>query len=133
MLLSTHKSRIRLVTAISISRLLIALLFASIAVHASATLVAGVYVVAMSSDLVDGYLARKLKVETHFGRILDLTSDKCLTIVSLVFAATRGIDTFPLALIATREIVGLGIRMIIFAGGPLLPTNRTLGRLMVLA
>lgn len=133
MLPGTRKSRIQMVSAISISRLLIALLFAAIAFHASPGLLAGVYVVAMVSDLIDGYLARTLKIETAFGRILDLTSDKCLTMVSLLFAATLRIDTLPLALIATREIVGLGIRMIPFDGTPLLPTNRTLGRLMVVA
>lgn len=132
MFLGTRKSQIQLVSAISISRLLIALLFASIAFHGWSGLVAGVYVVGMGSDLIDGYLARTLKVETAFGRVLDLTSDKSLTIVSLLFAATLGIDILPLALIATREIVGLSIRMILFDGSPLLPTNRTLGRLMVL-
>jgi phosphatidylglycerophosphate synthase len=133
MLMRTHNSRIWLVSAISISRLLVALLFASVAFHVSPGVVAGVYVVAMGSDLLDGYFARKLKVETDFGKVLDLISDKSLTIVSLLFAAIQGIGILPLALIGTREIIGLGVRMIIFDGSPLLPTNRTLGRVMVMA
>jgi phosphatidylglycerophosphate synthase len=132
-LMRTRNSRIWLVSAISISRLLVALLFASVAFHVSRGLVAGVYVVAMGSDVIDGYFARRLKVETDFGKVLDLISDKSLTIVSLLFAAIRGVGILPLALIATREIIGLGVRMIMFDGSSLLPTNRTLGRLMVIA
>ena len=62
----------------------------------------------MCTDLIDGYLARRLEAETYLGKVVDLISDKSMTIVSLLYAAARGISIFPLALIAifhfgTRE------------------------------
>jgi CDP-diacylglycerol--glycerol-3-phosphate 3-phosphatidyltransferase len=123
--------RIWLIQAISLFRLVAALLFASLVFQdVSVALVVGLYIFAMSSDLVDGYLARRLKSETYFGKVLDLISDKSLTIVSLLYAAARGINILPLALIATREIIMLGARMIVVEGTQLFPTNRLLGGLM---
>lgn len=120
-----------LVAFLSISRLLAALLFASLAFQqVPLALIGGIYFFAMASDLLDGFLARKLKVETYFGKVVDLVSDKSLTIVSLLYAAVRGIDILPLALIATREIIMVGARLIIVEGKQLFPTSRLLGGIM---
>jgi len=86
----------------------------------------------MSSDLIDGYLARRLCAQTYFGKVLDLVSDKSLTITSLLYAAARGIDLFPLALIATREVIMIGDRLITVEGKVLLPTSRVFGGIMAL-
>jgi phosphatidylglycerophosphate synthase len=123
--------RIWLVESVSLCRLLAALLFASLAFqNVPLLLVSGVYALAMSSDLIDGYLARKLDAETYFGKVLDLVSDKSLTIVSLLYAAARGITIFPLAIIATREVIMIGARLIIIEGSQLFPTSRSLGGMM---
>lgn len=124
-------TRIWLVSSISLFRLVAALLFASIAFkNIPVAVVAELYVLAMASDVIDGYLARKLKVETYFGKVLDLVGDKSLTAVSLLYAAGCGINIFPLAVIAIREIIMLGARMIIVEGTQLFPTNRILGGMM---
>jgi phosphatidylglycerophosphate synthase len=82
----------------------------------------------MVSDVLDGYLARRLKSETYFGKVLDLVSDKSMTIVSLLYAAARGISIAPLALIAVREILMIGARLMQHPDGrPLFPTSRLLG------
>lgn len=118
---------------ISALRLVAALVFASIALqNLPLTVVLTVYVVAMSSDLIDGYLARRLCAQTYFGKVLDLVSDKSLTITSLLYAAARGIDLFPLALIAIREIIMIGARLITVEGTFLLPTSRVFGGIMAL-
>jgi phosphatidylglycerophosphate synthase len=123
--------RIWFVQAISLFRLMAALLFASLAFQSvPLALVVGLYLFAMCSDLLDGYLARRLRSETYFGKVLDLISDKSLTVVSLLYAAARGINVLPLALIATREIIMLGARMIVVEGTQLFPTNKLLGGLM---
>jgi phosphatidylglycerophosphate synthase len=120
-----------LVESISLSRLLAALLFASLAFqNVPVALVSGLYVFAMCTDLLDGYLARRLKADTYFGKVVDLVSDKSMTIVSLLYAAGRGISVFPLALIATREIIMIGARIIIVEDRQLLPTNKILGGLL---
>lgn len=124
-------TRIWLVESLSLLRLLAALLFASLAFHdLPITIVSGIYLFAMASDLIDGYLARKLNAETYFGKVVDLVSDKSMTVVSLLYAAERGINLLPLALIAVREIIMIGARLIVVDGTQLLPTNRVLGGIM---
>jgi cardiolipin synthase (CMP-forming) len=123
--------RVWLVESISLFRLVAALLFAFIAFkNMPIAVVAGLYVLAMATDVIDGYAARKLNVETYFGKVLDLVGDKSLTGVSLLYAAGCGINVFPLAMIAIREIIMLGARMIIVEGTQLFPTNRILGGMM---
>ncbi|MDT4896718.1 MAG: CDP-diacylglycerol---glycerol-3-phosphate 3-phosphatidyltransferase [Acidobacteriota bacterium] len=120
-----------LVESISLSRLLAALLFASLAFQdVPILLVSGLYVFAMCTDLIDGYLARKLKADTYFGKVVDLVSDKSMTIVSLLYAASRGISVFPLSLIAIREIIMIGARIIVVEDRQLFPTSRILGGLL---
>jgi phosphatidylglycerophosphate synthase len=126
-------STICLVEAVSVSRLLAALLFASIALQPfPLLLICSVYIAAAISDLLDGYLARRLDAATTVGRVIDLISDKSLTVVSLLYAAARGIDLLPLAIIAAREVIVLGMRIITVNGKQVLPTSRLFGGLMAL-
>jgi phosphatidylglycerophosphate synthase len=122
-----------LVESITLARLIAALLFASLAFqNVPLSFLAILYVAAMCSDLIDGYLARRLKAETYIGQVTDLVSDKSLTVVSLLYAAARGVDLTPLSLIAIREIIMMGARLIVVKGSQLLPTNRLLGGLLAL-
>ena len=119
------------VQLITISRLCGGLVFASLAFQpVRPAILIAIYVTAIVSDLLDGYLARRLQVITYFGRVLDLIGDKSLTIISLIYGAACGIDLLPLALIGTREIITLGGRIIIVHGTQLLPTSRLLGGLL---
>ena len=116
------------VQVVTLARLVAALVFATIAFQNVAHWVLiGIYGSAMISDLIDGGLAERLHARTFFGKILDLVSDKSLTIVSLLYAAARGISLTPLALLAAREIAVLGLRLIVVDGNQLLPTNRLFG------
>lgn len=47
------------------------------------------YAIALFSDFLDGYLARKWKVESAFGRIVDPFVDKILVIGSFIFFAGK--------------------------------------------
>lgn len=126
-------SRIWLVELTTLSRLFAGVVFASLALQAvPRSLLLGLYLFAVCTDLLDGYLARRLKAVTYLGRVLDLIGDKSLTIVSLLYAAARGIDIAPLALIATREVITIGVRIIVIDGTQLLPSNRLLGGMMAL-
>lgn len=49
----------------------------------------GVYLVALFSDFLDGYLARRWKTESQFGRIVDPFVDKVLVLGSFVFFAGK--------------------------------------------
>lgn len=117
-----------LVESLSLMRLVAALLFASLAFQGvPMLLLASIYGFAMCSDLIDGYVARSLKATTYFGRVLDLVSDKSLTIVSLLYASQRGVSILPLALVAAREIIMIGARIVVIEGKQLLPTNKVFG------
>jgi phosphatidylglycerophosphate synthase len=123
--------RICIVDAISLSRLVAALMFASMALQRFSPIFIGtVYLLAALTDFFDGYVAKKLNAATFAGKVIDLISDKSLTIVSLLYAAVRGVDIFPLALIGIREIIVLGARIINIDGRQLLPTSRPFGGIM---
>jgi phosphatidylglycerophosphate synthase len=112
-------------------RLVAGLLFATIAFQrVPLAFPVALYSAAMVSDLVDGLIARRGKAQSHFGRVLDLISDKSLTIVSLLFAAACAVPIFPLAFIGVREIVMLGARLITVGNRQVLATNRLFGGLM---
>lgn len=127
-----QNQRIWVVHLVSLTRLVAILLFAGLTSngHHYPIFFMWLYSFAMISDLLDGYLSRRLKVETYFGKVLDLVADKSLTTVTLLYAATCGIDLFPLALIAVRDIVMLGMRLVVVNGLQLLPTNRIFGGIM---
>lgn len=48
-----------------------------------------VYLVALISDFLDGYLARKYKIESAFGRVVDPFVDKVLVLGSFAFFAGK--------------------------------------------
>ena len=124
-------TKVWIVELTTVSRLCAALIFASLAFQTIPHgILIGLYSVAILSDLLDGYLARNLKVVTYLGRVLDLVSDKSLTIISLLYAAACGVNLFPLALIGSREIIAIGMRIITVGGTQLLPTSRLLGGVM---
>ncbi|HET6246505.1 MAG TPA: CDP-alcohol phosphatidyltransferase family protein [Tepidisphaeraceae bacterium] len=49
----------------------------------------GLYVIALVTDFLDGYLARKWKVEGAFGRVVDPFVDKVLVIGTFIFFAGK--------------------------------------------
>ena len=123
--------RIWLVQALTLSRLVATLAFALVArENVPLWLVSGLYGYAVATDLVDGYVSRKLRLTSDFGKVADLVADKSLTIVSVLYAAARGVDFFPLAVIAARDVFMMGMRLIVVDGAQLLPTNRIFGGLM---
>jgi phosphatidylglycerophosphate synthase len=48
-----------------------------------------IYVIALVSDFLDGYLARKWKVEGAFGRVVDPFADKILVLGTFIFFAGK--------------------------------------------
>ena len=71
-----------------------------------------VFVAAMATDVLDGYLARSRGLVTDFGRLMDPVADKLLIGAAFVcLAAVDRIDPWAVALILTREVFVSAIRL----------------------
>ena len=89
-----------------------------------------ILITAISSDLLDGYLARKFHLATTGGKLLDLFSDKYLNCISVIFLIIEEYPLLPLLAILTREIFVLSFRSIKINGAFVISTNRLLGGIM---
>ena len=128
---SSRSHRIWVVQSISIARIFATLLFVGLAFrNTRPLLLISVYAFAAVTDLIDGYASRRLNVVSDLGKVVDLVADKSLTAVSLLYAAASGVHVLPIALIATRDIVMIGMRLVVLDGDQLLPTNRLFGGMM---
>ncbi len=79
---------------------------------------AAVYSLAAITDLLDGYLARKLRVVSVLGKFLDPLADKLLVMASLVWMVPMGrIPEWAVILLIGREISVTGLRSIASSEG----------------
>ena len=63
------------------------------------------YLIAALMDILDGYLARKLKGETSFGKLIDPIADKIQTLPPFIFFAWSGLYSIGwVAPIVVREV-----------------------------
>src|SRR5438128_866316 len=96
-----------------------------------------IYLVALSTDFLDGYLARKWKVEGAFGRVVDPFVDKVLVLGSFAFFAGKnftipainpddvpsnvltitGVVPWMVVLILARELLVTSLRGVAEAAG----------------
>ena len=96
----------------------------------------GLFILAAATDWLDGYLARKWKVESQFGRIMDPFCDKILVIGAFIFLAgprfvipekephpffslnmATGVYPWMVVVILARELLVTAIRSEIESGG----------------
>lgn len=56
----------------------------------------GLFIIAVASDILDGYLARAWKVESVFGRVVDPFADKILICGAFVFFSVPGWTAWPI-------------------------------------
>ncbi len=77
-------------------------------------LVAGlVFAIASFTDFLDGYLARKWKMVTDFGKFADPLADKLLTTVAFLYMMRDGVcSPVVVSLILAREFAVSGLRMV---------------------
>ncbi|MSO57441.1 MAG: CDP-diacylglycerol--glycerol-3-phosphate 3-phosphatidyltransferase [Thermoleophilia bacterium] len=72
----------------------------------------GVFTVAMATDQVDGWLARRRGETTAFGALLDPVADKVLALVGFVMLVGAGVvPAWMVAAIIAREIAISGLRL----------------------
>jgi CDP-diacylglycerol---glycerol-3-phosphate 3-phosphatidyltransferase len=83
-----------------------------------------VFVAAMATDALDGYLARSRGLVTDFGRLMDPVADKLLIGSAFVcLAAIDRIDPWAVAVILAREVAVSGIRLAARRQGVVISAN----------
>ena len=86
--------------------------------------VVGIFLFASLTDYIDGSLARKFKVQTDFGRMLDPIADKMLVISTLLMLVDRKMaPVLPILAIMCREIFVSGMREYLASQSIKLPVN----------
>ena len=81
------------------------------------------YLIAVITDIVDGYIARKKNQITTIGKLLDSIADKMLLYSTLIILASRGFisPVIPIIVIASDSIIE-GIKMGILSKGKVVPS-----------
>jgi len=85
------------------------------------------FVIAMFTDLYDGYLARRSNSVTEFGKLMDPLADKVVVSLVLVGLVVQRLPYLPIwmvSLIIGREILILGCRTGVFKTGVPFVTSR---------
>lgn len=73
---------------------------------------AALFALISATDALDGYIARKRKEITTFGKFIDPLADKLLVSSALVFLIGHGVDAWMAFVIIAREFAVLGIRIV---------------------
>jgi len=76
------------------------------------------------SDLLDGYIAKKYKLTTDFGRIADPIVDKIFCLIAFTFFLSIGMMPFPIvAIILARGILAGGARILAAKAGRIIEAD----------
>ena len=87
------------------------------------------FVVVAATDFLDGYLARKYKLVSDFGRIADPFTDKVLILGAMIYAAVMPwtgswMPTWIVVVILARELLVTGLRGYVEKLGGEFPADR---------
>ena len=95
--------------------ILILCIWNSVAGHAVAAVV---FALASITDYLDGYLARKWKVVTNFGKFADPLADKMLVMTAFIMLVELGmVPAWIAAIIICRELALTGLRLLLVENG----------------
>jgi CDP-diacylglycerol---glycerol-3-phosphate 3-phosphatidyltransferase len=87
-----------------------------------------VFVVAMATDWLDGWYARRTGRSSNLGRLLDPVADKLLVMAALIMLVGRVLPAWMVAAIIAREFLMSGLRLAALERGVVMGA-RDLGKL----
>ena len=83
-------------------------------------------VVAGITDWFDGYLARKYKCESDFGRLMDPLADKIFIVATFVmFSDYRIIPAWIVVIVIAREFLVTGLRLLAISDGIVISADKS--------
>jgi len=87
--------------------------------------IAGLFIIAALTDLLDGYIARKYGIVTTFGKFLDPIADKLIVNAAMILMIPSGrIPAWIVAITIIRDIAVDGIRSIASSEGVVIQASR---------
>lgn len=123
---------ITLPNVLSLLRLLMIPLIIMLMVHVNDELfpyLIATYVIAVSLDFLDGYIARKFSQETELGRIIDPLADKILVLAILItLTAKFGFPLWLAAFIILRDILILWASVLLYQGERIVKPSLVVGK-----
>lgn len=110
----TSEKSLNVPNAITLSRLVLSfVLFALIQSEKYWLWAAGLFVFAVATDVLDGWIARRYQLITQLGRILDPFVDKFITGGTFLFllpVANSGVDPWMVVIVTGREMLVTSLR-----------------------
>lgn len=88
-----------------------------------------IFIIASLTDFFDGWIARKLKQESEFGKFIDPIADKFLVICALMAIIVldpymKGYDSWMIVIIVSRDVLITVMRWLAIKRGKSLRTSR---------
>lgn len=85
---------------------------------------AAIFIIAASTDGLDGYIARKRKQITKFGKFLDPLADKLLVTAALIaLVGQEKVPAWVATVIISREFIVTGVRLIAAGEGKVIAAS----------
>ena len=79
---------------------------------------AAVFILAALTDFLDGYIARKQKLVTTFGKFADPVADKLLVLTAMIFLVQMArLPAWAVCIVVARELAVDGLRLVAASKG----------------